>query len=486
MTTPQPQHPLSDNASRWGWLAALLAATFLAPAVVLWALAWTHGRAACDQYEYHLKAILKFAGELPHPDLHNYLSATTPGYHLLMATVARLLSQNAIVLQAVASLITVGLLVLLARMMARAGEERGRSWIELATLALPVIASPYVFTSGVWLLPDNAGWLLALTVVMTSVRLRQTSGTLMFGGLALAVLVLVRQSHAWAAAPLLLAGWMSSTRTSDAGLAGALQQPARRISMTLVAMFVCVPAVVILAAFVRMWHGLTPPSFHVQHIVKDGSIINWATVPFILSLIGLFSLFFLGWVWTGVARVWRESRFTLALAAIVAIAWATVPETTFLREPRSGGLWGIVEKMDSAGCTIAHHTSPLILLLAPLGAVMLAGWLAIIDDKRRWIVAAAVAAFIAAQSANANCWQRYHEPFLLMLFALLAARYGGSAIEAGRCGRGSWLAAWRIVGPLTLAGLLAAITVGGVLFGRDPLHPDPEHPAVSTPRDPVR
>ncbi len=468
------------------WLATLLIGVLLVPAAALWVIGWTRGRAACDQYEYHLKAILKFAGELPRPDLHDYLSATTPGYHLLMAVVARTVSQNPILLQVVAALMTVGLFLLLARMMSRAGLDRCRTWLELATLALPCVASPYVFTSGVWLLPDNAGWLLAMIVVMTSMRYRQTSSTLMFGGLALAVLVLVRQSHVWAAAPLLAAGWLSTTRASDEGLSDAVRQPGRRISMTLVAVFACVPAVVILAAFVRLWHGLTPPSFQVQHVVKNGSIINWATVPFILSLIAVFSLFFVGWMWTGVERVWRESRPMVVLAAVGAAAWAAIPETTFLREPRSGGLWGIVGVMDGAGLSIAHHSSPLILVLAPLGAIMLAGWLAIVDDKRRGIVATAVGAFIAAQSANANCWQRYHEPFLLMLFALLAARYGAAAIEAGTIRRGSALAAWRVAGPLALTALLAVVTAGGMLYGRDPLHPDPEQPKVSEPRDPVR
>ena len=482
--SPQP-HPGPD-APRCRGLAALLIVAFLLPAMWLWAIGWTRGRAACDQYEYHLKAILKFAAELPRPDLHDYLSATTPGYHLLVAAAARLVSPNPIFLQVAAALFTVGLLALLARMICRAGQDRGRTWLELAALALPVVASPYVFTSGVWLLPDNAGWLLALIVVMTSVRSRQTSNTLMFGGLALAVLVLMRQSHAWAAAPLLAAGWMSSTQLSDARLAGALQQPARRLSMTLVATLVCIPAALILAAFARLWHGLTPPFFHEQHLVKGHSIINWATVPFILSLIGLFSLFFLGWLWTGVARAWRASRLTLVLIALATIAWAAIPETTFMREPRSGGLWGVVEKMESAGLSIAHHTSPLLLLLAPLGAVMLAGWLMLIDDKRRWIIGAAVAAFVAAQSANANCWQRYYEPFLLMLFALLAARYGASAIDSGTSRRGSWLAAWRLIGPVLLTLLLGIITIGGLITGRDPLHPDPEQPAVSMPRDPIR
>src|SRR2546421_95887 len=82
----------------------------------------------------------------------------------------------------VASVLTAALLVVCARGLGAAGRMRGRHWLELGALALPIVVSPYVFTSGVWLLPDNAGWALALIVVLNCVRSRQTPGTLMFSG----------------------------------------------------------------------------------------------------------------------------------------------------------------------------------------------------------------------------------------------------------------------------------------------------------------
>ena len=427
---------------------------------------------------------MKFAGELPRPDLHDYFSATTPGYHLVLAAVARVVSENPIFLQIAASGFTIALLLVFGRAVGRAGMKDGRSWLELVALALPFVASPYVFTSGVWLLPENAGWWLALLVLLPCLCGTFTGRRLAWCSALLVALVLVRQSHLWVAAAVCAAAWMRSSPAADNSIAGALARPATRVRPTLAALAACLPAVAVLAVFVWMWHGLTPPFFHDQHLVKNSSHINWATLPFILSLVAVFSPFFLGWLWPGIAKLWRESRPTVVLIALGAIAWAIIPETTFKREPRSGGLWGIVEKLDGAGLNFADHTSPLIVLLAPIGAVMLAAWLATINDKRRWIVGAAVGAFIAAQSLNANCWQRYHEPFLLMLFALISAAYGPGPEAVGTLRRSNTLAALRIVGPLALAALLGAITIRGLISERDPLLPDPKQPAVSVPHDP--
>jgi hypothetical protein len=484
-----PQTAESD-ARRAAFLPTILTVgVFLAGAAALWALRWTRGRAACDQYEYHLPAILKFARELPRPDLRDYLSATTPGYHLVMAAVARLASPDPLVLQIVAAVFTVALLLVFARALGAAGARQGRNWLELTALALPLVACPYVFTSGVWLLPENAGWLLALLTVLACLKERMSGRTLAGCGVMLTLLVVVRQSHLWAAAPMLAAAWLHATPSSDEGVAGLILRFQRRLPRLLTAGLACLPAVGVFAVFAWMWHGLTPPSFQAQHLVKGGSIINWATVPFILSLVAAFSPFYLGWLWPGLVKLWRESRLLLTIIAGAALVCSIIPETTFLREPRSSGLWNVVEGLDNAGAVFSWHgkphTSPLIVLLAPIGAVMLAAWLTLINNRCRWIAIATVAAFLAAQSANANCWQRYHEPFLLMLFSLIAAGYGASAVDPGMGRCPSMLAAWRIVGPLALAGVLAAVTVGGVAFGRDPLHPDPKQTDVPTWRDPA-
>jgi hypothetical protein len=469
---PTPAANTSGSSHGGSWvrrhgLAVAMALAFLAPAAVLWTIGWMRGRAACDQFDYHLKVIEKFAAELPRPDLHDYASATTPGYHLLIGMVERVLGLGPTGLQVAASVFTILLLWVVTTAVLQAGSRRGRASWELAALVLPVVASPYVFTSGVWLLPDNAGWLLVMLVLLISLSgwmgsARHGARALVLGAFLLVLTVLVRQNHLWVAAPFVIAAWLSRTGEEEGCLASAVREPGSRLGPTVAALLACLPAIGVLAWFVHLWHGLTPPSFQAQHQVKNESHINWATPPFILALVGVFSPFFVGWWWAGMVRLWRGARWALIGAAGAGFALAAVPVTTYLYEPRATGLWQVVLAMEH--CKIAYiggRTSVLILALATIGGPMLAAWLTIVDGKRRWIIATALGAFVAAQSANANCWQRYHEPFLLMLFALIAA---GSARQENE---GKLLRLVRIAGPIILGVLLAGLVVYG-LGGRDP------------------
>jgi len=66
----------------------------------------------------------------------------------------------------------------------------------------------------------------------------------------------------------------------------------------------------------------------------------------------------------------------------------------------------------------------------------------------------AMFAFVAAQSANPQVWQRYHEPFVLILMAVMASRVTGDPGETSRLET-----KLRLIGPLALALLLGSITV---------------------------
>jgi hypothetical protein len=445
-----------------------MAVLFLLPAGVLWGLGWMRGRAACDQFDYHIKAILEFASDLPRPDLRNYASATTPGYHLLMAAVERATGAGALGLQISASVFTLGLLGLCGWLIGRAGALRGWRWRELAALGLPIVASPYVFTSGVWLLPDNAGWLVVVAVLAVSGAFVGThwrgAWSVGIGCVLLVLTVLVRQSHLWVAAPFVTAAWLSPTGEDEGCLASALRAPGGRIGMTSAAGFACVPAVAVLGWFAALWHGLTPPSFQGQH--EHG--VNATTPAFFLALVGVFSPFFAAWWWPGMVRLWRGARWATFGAAAFGLAAAALPATTYLYEPRASGLWQVVRAMESRGIAyIGGRTSILILVLATIGAPMLAAWLAIVEGKRRWIIGCAIAAFVASQCANANCWQRYHEPLILILFALMAAGSARPEREPGTVRFVRW------AGPVALGALLAAVLVYGLLTGRDPTLPNP-------------
>src|SRR5438309_1927264 len=54
-----------------------------------------------DQELYHRPTINQFVQQWPHFDFWHYLSATTPGYHLLMAAAAKFISPSILTLQLV-------------------------------------------------------------------------------------------------------------------------------------------------------------------------------------------------------------------------------------------------------------------------------------------------------------------------------------------------------------------------------------------------
>src|SRR6185503_20842297 len=84
------------------------------------------GRAGQDQLQYHEPAIRQFAAELPRPELHDYLSATTPGYHLLLGVAVRAGLDSRTALQCLGSLFTAAMLGTLAwACAARAGTAAG-------------------------------------------------------------------------------------------------------------------------------------------------------------------------------------------------------------------------------------------------------------------------------------------------------------------------------------------------------------------------
>ncbi len=426
------------------WVAAaVMASVFWLAAVPLIVSGRVVGRAGEDQVNYHEPTIRQFAAELPRPNLHDYLSATTPGYHLVLGAAARAGIDSTTGLRLVGSLFTAGLVALLAwACAARTGVWAG------IVLTLPVACSMYVFMPGVWLLPDCAGWLGVLVVLLLALWGKFDAPAVVGGGMLMAALVMVRQIHLWAAAALWAGAWLSAAPMRDRArdLFSAVPQRLRRTAVMVAA---TLPAFVVLALFVRMWGGLTPPRFHQQY-----RGMNPAAPAFVLSLIGGFGVFYAGFVLDGVRSAWLGARWMLVGAAAAGLLAALVPETTLsVEEGRFSGLWNVAGKLP----VIAGRTSPLLLALSALGAATLLVWGRMLPARERWIFLAALGAFTAAQMASHEIFQRYAEPMVLMVLALMASRIAGTARGQGEAAPARAAPA-RLAGAAVLAGLLAAIT----------------------------
>lgn len=459
---PTNPKPLNGRAAR---LAALvLGVAFLA---ITWPIILSgnlNGRGAFDQINYHELVIREFARNWPRPDLSDYLSATTPGYHLILAGFVRLGIDSATALQLIGSLFGVGLVATLAAWCAR----RAGMWIALLCCA-PLAVSLYVVSSGVWLLPDNIGWWLAVATMLVALRPRFDASVLALGGILLLLLVLARQSHLWAAAVIWAAAWLGDeqpeTDRPRGELAYLFADPAPRMGRTLAALLVSLPAFAAVWWFWQLWgNGLVPPQFQGMYSGTSPS------APVIeLSLLGVFGLFFVGYWWGSLVRLWGERRWVLVTGTGAGLALALIPETTFdIDAGRFSGLWNVANRLP----VLFGRTSPLFMVLGVLGAVVLVAWAAAMPRRARWILLGSLGAFTAAQAASPNIWQRYNEPFILIVCALMGTL--AAAHEKSEPSR--FMRVARRAGPLTLAVGFAFLLA--VVLYRDP-------PADRVPHTPV-
>lgn len=409
-------------------IVRILLLIIIVPTVLLIVSGHEGGRAQFDQDNFHVPAILKFARELPRPDLSDYTSATTPLYHLVLALVAAM-NGATVVLRAAGFLFTLALVEWLG--MACAGRS-ARGSGERAVLAIPFACSMYVFSSAAWVLPDNAGWLGVLAVLVVALRPKVDGRMLAAGGGALLALVLTRQVHLWAAAPLWVAAWMG-------GGPG-------RVAWTMGSVAATMPAIAAVGAFAWVWGGLVPPSFQGQY----PRAVNPAAPAFVLALVGGFGVVFAGWVVPVVRAKPGWARWVgagAALGLLVGVAVATGYEK---EAGRWSGIWNIAREFPAPG-----GRSVVIVPLAVLGGAVVGAFGAALPRREAAVLGVALAGFIAAQSASLQLWQRYNEPFVLMLLALAAA-----SVPAGDDGEGAvrrrW---WRVLPPVLLGVALAGVTV---------------------------
>ncbi|MEN0019599.1 MAG: hypothetical protein AAF747_01795 [Planctomycetota bacterium] len=422
----------------------VLCGLFYAAAVPLILSGMNKSRGATDQLNYHEPAILLLAQRgVPsglEPDI--WLSATTPLYHIMLAGAISLVGDSAHVLQLVGSVFTAGLLIAVAALCARR-LDAPRPLLTAFALTLPIAASIYVFSAGAWLLPDNAAWLMAVGVVAVSLRKSICPAWAAFGLLAMTLLVLFRQSHLWAAAMLWAAAWIGRSASADDTepplRAQLLNNFGSRFGLGLVGLSVTLPAFAIVGFFAAWWGGLVAPPFQ-----NFNAGVSPAAPAIILAQAGIIGTFFVGWLLQGIRTLISQHRALLMSAIAIGVLAALMPETTYdPSEGRSSGLWNLVKIAPTIG-----RTSLVVVALAPVGSVAITAWMIAQPWRDRWVFIAGVLGFVAAMSATSNAWVRYHEPWLLILAAVMSAGVVRTESAAVRMSR--WL------GPIALAGMLAA------------------------------
>lgn len=403
----------------------LALAVFVVSALLIWfAPIWQMGdRVRVDEQLFHWPAIEHFARSNSAQD---YSSATTPGFHMLMGALRSVARLSLDELRTVGALITAGLVWAATLVWPRALPFR-----RVLLLSLPLATSIYMFPSGVWLVPDNLGWLTVLCVLLLSFKDRIGWTDVVFLALLGAAVVWVRQSNAWVVGVPALALLLRHQATpSDQRL------PSWKLALQLLT--IGLPATFSLAYFVFMWHGLTPPRFQGVHQSGNPVAPAWLMVQF-----AFYAVWFLPVLWP--ARrlsIAGRSRLWIALgAAFGLLAALAVPSSFNQMEGRHTGLWALVQ-----WAPVVADRSLLVLLCAPLGGGLL-GWLCgPLDTRRAVLVLVGAFAFGLAMATNKFAYDKYYAAYVLLLLPTIVRHWPREAFAVNL----EW---WRDAPLLALAAL---------------------------------
>ncbi|HMB70874.1 MAG TPA: hypothetical protein VKU85_16280, partial [bacterium] len=271
---------------------------------------------AADQAAVHLPVIRQMERAWPEVDLAHYGSATGPGYHLALATVARFGSGDVRVLRIAGSLFALLLLLAAWRTAARlAGDARA------ALLTLPLLTSAYFLGSAIWLTTDDAALAFAVLAAGGALTVAPSPGRVARWGLWSACAVLVRQIHAWTLAPLVLAARPLLRGRTAPGAAAAVLAP-----------------VVVLGSFVFRWGGLVQLQFADFHAGA-----NPAGLLLALALCGAYGPFFLPAAGVSRREAFRPDRAALVAAAVVLGLGTALPSSYDMDAGRwAGPVWRVL------------------------------------------------------------------------------------------------------------------------------------------------
>ncbi len=369
-----------------------------------------NGSEAYDQNHHHLVVIRQasevIAGSSEAPTmadlLRDYPSATSPGYHLLLATVRAAGVKDVTLLRAVSSLFGLALALTLWWGL----QQRVDGWTALA-LTVPLLVSPYFLSGSIWLTTDVAAAFCVTVAIVLMLRGAETVARMLILGLAMTAAVAVRQPSIWLLGPLCIVAAIDS-------------RPGWPRSQWLAWSLALVAPAMVLAGLVALWGGLVPPDFQAQH--NRGA--NLATPGIFLALCGVVAAPWFLATLVRRAATSRESQRWASIGAMVGLGIAVAFASNFERDSgRWGGpIWEVIRALPAP-----MGRSIVVLVGAPLGGAALALLLVRVFEsgarREGLLLSGVILSLLAALSANSQCFERYVDLPLLVIIplALVAA-----------------------------------------------------------------
>ena len=381
-----------------------------------------------DQDRNHIPVIRAFAASLPDINLLDYDSATTPGMHVVLALMVRAGFDSETSLQ-LASCLFGAALVLVAWWFAAWVVSR---WTAVACV-LPLAASPYVLGNSIWVMTDNLSLALVAVIIGLSLFRSPSGPRSALSGVMLVLAVLVRQINLWACAVAGVATLLGlDPIRRRLPFRDALDRRRDAVPSVIFGIFV-VMTVAVLGWFFSLWGGLVPPRFQAG---GDGAAShagggNAAVAPYVLTLFFVYAslpLFVLLPNWTRDRRI----RAIAIAGAVIGLGLGLVLESApGIDVGRNGGwLWTFAARTPE----ILGRSSMLIIGSMCGGAAAGAafGLLVAAGRTRMAVLGLGFAlSFVVASSANAQAFQRYFDPPVLLALGWCLAGFAGARTSAG-------------------------------------------------------
>jgi len=368
-----------------------------------------------DELVYHYPTILRFSRELPFPDLHSYRAAQTPLYQLLMAYAGKVVGYELWRLRLLQVLISYLLaLAVFALLSRRLGMARSQA----LALTLLFVISPYVFGQSFRLGTDNLALLFSILAIERFERFRECDrlGPFLTGCALVAGAMLTRQSAAFLVPLAVLYALRPGARVTRAGRATAVAGVAL--------------SVLPVGLLFLNWHGLVPVggdpgSCGLCSASGSGGGLTLGglevqTMELTLASIGIYGTVLFAPQWIprlradlaagdggGRLRAVASRPLIAALGGAVFLLLFPAKPTP---EP-AGVVWKVASHLP-----VIAGSSLLFWVLVPLSCAVLL--LRIERAPRPWLVAVVAGCFLIAAIAIRYPWQKYVDPFSLLILLL--------------------------------------------------------------------
>jgi hypothetical protein len=373
-----------------------------------------------DELAYHLPTIQSIRASWPQLRLGAMsYSAVAPGYHYLLASISLITGSEPMRMRLANWAISFALPALL-YCFARTRSSRLSSIV----LVLPLITSNFFIKSACWVLPDNAGTLMAAATVILLLHSGSLTRPAWKVGILAAVATAFRQVNLWLIAPICAKAIAGALRKSD----GVREETMlRALYRLLFAIGVgAIPTLLVMTYLMHGWGGIVPLHWRAEN---QPAAFSTASAAVVLSLFGIFG----GAYAISLGQIQRVVVFRSLIPAIAIGLLVSVATPTAYDEPagRWGGyLWAAVKHLPAW-----YDRSFLFVILAPLGGFIIAFYwrrIAISHDEAialTWFVSCA--AWTAVFLVTRQIFQRYYEPMILVFLIVGAV----CTTKVGNCHR---------------------------------------------------